>query len=378
MRLPCGKDTTFRPYILLLLLLVLLTLSGCGFKDIDKRFFAVVLGLDAPEGDPNGVRLSLKMAIPHSEPKSGQDKFQVFTQEARTVSEAISMIKSKIDKELDLGHIKVIVWGEELMKRGGLEKELDWVMRQRDLQGIAWVGIGRPTATEVLSLRTSYERYPGNALFLSFGNTGVESKKIVSQYSFSFFRDLVEPGTNAVMPIIEAQKDHFVIDKSGIVDKKGKLVMLLTPDETKLINFFNKKTDEMFLLVEQEHQSFSILSRDIKLKYHVLDDGEGGVRIAARFDILGVIQERHDHEPITDEQLPELEKLAERQIEQQLTKLLLKLQKNRLDPIGFGLRYRAARWDSYEQEVESWERLYPRAAFEVTAKCRLVDTGYIR
>lgn len=56
--------------------------------------------------------------------------------------------------------------------------------------------------------------------------------------------------------------------------------------------------------------------------------------------------------------------------------LLTKLQKNDIDPFGFGLRYRATRL-SREGLFEEWNRIYPEITFNVTMDINLKSTGAI-
>lgn len=48
---------------LILLLLLAMTITGCNFKDIDRRIFVVAIGIDPGEQDGT-FKVSLKLAIP--------------------------------------------------------------------------------------------------------------------------------------------------------------------------------------------------------------------------------------------------------------------------------------------------------------------------
>ncbi|MCK9860197.1 hypothetical protein CFI03_016575 [Paenibacillus sp. ATY16] len=75
---------------------VMLT-TGCvstSFKDIDKRFFVLAIGLDKEEVDGKDKYLvSLKLAIPSAKFEVGDMKSQIISQTSDTIPEALRMIR---------------------------------------------------------------------------------------------------------------------------------------------------------------------------------------------------------------------------------------------------------------------------------------------
>ena len=77
-------------------------------------------------------RFSFKIAIPSGDPKTGDKKSLLITQEATSIAEAIREVKSKVDKELDFGHCKGVMYGEAYA-RENIGKIQDWTVRRRDI-----------------------------------------------------------------------------------------------------------------------------------------------------------------------------------------------------------------------------------------------------
>jgi spore germination protein KC len=102
----------------LLILLSCLALSACGFKDIEKRFFVVSIGVDTAKDHTKKYLVSLKFAVPGPS-KDSPNEYQIVSQEANSISEAVRIIKTKVDKEIDFSHAKVIVFSESIVKRKG-------------------------------------------------------------------------------------------------------------------------------------------------------------------------------------------------------------------------------------------------------------------
>ncbi|MCM3764289.1 hypothetical protein [Neobacillus niacini] len=121
---------------IVVILVSILSLTGCGFKDIDKRLFAVTIGVDAAKDSSKKYLISLKFAIP-SASKEQPNQFTVVSQEADSMSEAIRAIKTKVDKEIDFSHNKAVIFSQEVAKGGGNAGIYYWLSRRRDIQQIA-------------------------------------------------------------------------------------------------------------------------------------------------------------------------------------------------------------------------------------------------
>jgi len=98
---------------------------------MDKRFFVLALGVDKSDDKGSKYRVSLKLAIPSSKIEPGQAKSQILTEEANNFPDAIRLLKSKVDKELDFGHTKMLIIGETLAKEDVTEC-VDFFVRRRD------------------------------------------------------------------------------------------------------------------------------------------------------------------------------------------------------------------------------------------------------
>ena len=72
--------------------------------------------------------------------------------------------------------------------------------------------------------------------------------------------------------------------------------------------------------------------------------------------------------------LDEYNKLASKEAKKQILTFLSTMQKNEVDPIGFGLRYQATHLDD-QNRVDEWNRIYPNLKFEVSVKVDIKDIG---
>ncbi|WP_274362961.1 Ger(x)C family spore germination protein [Paenibacillus thermotolerans] len=357
--------------VALSIVMVAAILGGCGFKDLDKRFFVVAIGID--KGEAKKLRVTIKLAIPSPNIKPGDESFQLITEEGNTISEAVRLMKSDVDKELDFGHLKMILLGKEIAGSSLIEIT-DWFVRRRDIQQVSYVAIADPTASEIIKIAPKSERLPGNALFLSFGREGTESSYIVTAYLFDLFRRLKETGKDPYLPIIKPKKETYEINQVAVYNKNEEKVVL-SPNETRIFNQLVRKNSRFEIRVNRSTPSFTLSVQDLKLKYTISTPPNKRPSVNLNVNIRGVAEEAGGD--LYDKEWSRLEKAAAKIVEESMTEVLKKLQKHDVDPVGFGLRYIATRHHG-QKDWEDWKKLYPDIVFNVKAKVNMEGTGLIK
>lgn len=359
-------------------IILLVTLTGCQFKDIDKRSFVLAIGIDLPE-DPkkrDQFEVTLKMAIPEGDPTQRSQDAIVITEVAESVPEAIRLIKSKIDKEPDFSHCKVMVYGESFA-RDNIIPMADWSARRRDIQLIMYVAVGKPSAKEVVNMQTKSERLPGNALILSLGTEGSESPFTTTVYSFDLHRRITEQGMDPMMPVVEVKKpDMLVIDKVALFDKT-KMVSILSPKETRMLNLLRNRNLRTSFHIVTGGGKFDYNLESSRPKYRIKTGKDGKAVIAYSLTGKAMIESNEEGTKMDDRRMREASKAASKQWEQDSMKLLKKIQSIGVDPFGWGLRYTSRHWNN-NTELKQWQQLYPEAEFQVKADVKIQYSGMIR
>jgi spore germination protein KC len=356
--------------ILLIITVMVFILTGCGFKDIDKRLFVVSVGIDPVKDNPKRVLVSLKFAVPIVE-KISNESF-IITQEGDTIAEAVRIMKSRVDKEIDFSHAKLIVYHEEVLKREIEPNLYYWFIRRRDFQEMSWVAIGRPTALEVLKTKPKSERLPSNSLFLAFGRDGTETAYIIPEYLFDFKKRFGEKGLDPLLPIIEGKKDLFDINKVALLDKK-RVKLELTPKETLILNLFLTESPKTVLKVQDGEGSFVIDTQAVKSKYKIITENQKDPVIKVDIRIDGRIEEAQFD--VKNRDLKKYEKAASKDMEKKIHAVLKKIQEENINPIGFGLHYRGRHTE--KDDWKTWQRLYPNIKFKINADINISDTGLV-
>lgn len=354
-----------------LLVILSILLSGCGFKDIDKRFFVVATGIDLSDDEEKPYRITLKLAVPSVNIDPGNSKSQVESINTASISEGIRMLKAQVDKEIDFGHCNVFLVGEALANKD-ITETVYWMSRRRDVQNIAVVGIGRPNAQKIISGQPQVERLPGNALNLFFSNDGTESSYTYEELLTDLFRRITEKGLDPVLPIVEVQKDNtYIINKIALMDKK-KVAIILEPSETQLFNQISGHLAQSNVYGSFRSNKYVVALNNISTKYAMGNESNPIVNMKIKQAIT--IEEVPPNETLVtlNSMIDELEKAYSEDV----SNLLVKIQKAGVDPYGFGLRYRA----NYhlEQFDEKWPGIYDQLRFEVSTKMKTRGTGLLR
>ncbi|MBM7694235.1 spore germination protein KC [Peribacillus deserti] len=357
---------------ILLFVCIAALLSGCNVRDVEKRAFVVALGVDKAK-EKDKLEISLKVSLPTGDPKAGIDKFSILTIKAESIAEAIRIAKSKIDKELDFGHTKVIMLGKALLKED-IKPIIYWAQRRRDIQMVSYIAVGQPDAKTVVSLQPKTERIPGSYLVNLFGKEGSNSPFVVSEYLFDLQRKISDFGWDPVLPLVEADKDNLVVEKAILMNDE-KMKTILSPDETRLYNVLaNQQIKASFTAMEHGKIKYTFNEEHSRAKYHI--SGGRNPSISYNVKMSGVLEEDRVEGYFTKEKSEDAARIIEHELNQKMESLLRKFQQNRVDPVGFGLRYQATH--SKKDEHEDWLKMYPRLKFKVKSKVDIESTGIIK
>jgi spore germination protein KC len=349
---------------------VFLLLSGCGFKDIEKRYFVVTIGIDPAKSPQNDYRISLKFAIPSAEKKPNE--FKIISQEADTMAEAVRIIKTKVGREIDFSHAKVVLISNKVAEKKIAPHIYYWLTRRRDIQEIAWIALAKPSASEVMKVKPKAEQVPTNTIFLTLGGEGTENPYVISEYLFDIKKRFTERGLDPFMPIIEAKKDYLEVNTVGLFNKK-KLIVSLTPEETKMLNFFLQKESKGAIKIKGGGKYFLIDTQKTSGSYSIDTSNQKHPIITVKIKVKGRIEESMFK--ISNHYLSDYEKISEKELNKDFKKMLMKLQKAKVDPIGFGLHYRARHFQN--SDWQTWQRLYPSVTFQVKTNVQIEDTGLV-
>jgi len=363
-----------RPFLATVLALSLILQSGCGFKDIDKRIFVLSIGIDHTDNEKKPYKVILKLAVPSRSLKESGTKYTYLTKESESFASAIRLLKTHVDKELDFGHAKVIVLGEKILHHD-LADITDFFLRRRDIQTIAWLAIGTPTAESVLKAEPASEMASSHALFNLFDQTGVESSYITSTYLFDFHRKMLETGIDPVLPVLKSsKKKKKIIVNSTALLTKNRAPIKLSPQETKLYNLMTNNVQKLDIIVKKDKLLYTVSIDTAKTNFKIITKPKHKPVLKLDVTMKGIIEESNQH--MNPKKLDTYSKYTSKKVEKQITALLTRFQENGADPLGLGVRYKATHLHTRDTYKE-WKKLYSEISFDVNVKISIMSTGII-
>lgn len=352
--------------------IILMLASGCDFKDIDRRRFIVAIGLELGS-DKNKIKVSCKSALPFEKGAAAPEKkYVLYTAETDSISEALRIIKTKAAFEPDYGHMKMVILSQEFAEKHGLKDTVDFFVRRRDMQNIAWFAIGRPSIKEFLDFQPEGEMIAGNYLFLKFGQ-GVESPYAYKKTTAEMYTDIMTSGFTPTCPIVRVEKPFFVLENTAIFSK-DKIAMELTRDETMIFNILDDQINDAYIKIYPKDNetpvgiSLNRISRKIDI---VLE--EDGVVCNVEVKGGGVIEETY----LNDHDLKMFGELTSKEIKKNVEGLLNKLKEKNLDPLLIQKKYWMKKRDYNFSEAWLID-IYPKMKFKVNVDVDVNTTGSLK
>lgn len=349
------------------LLLICICLGGCSFKDIDKRFFVVAMGVDWTGKEDKPYLVTLRLAIPTSKVGEGLAESQIEYQEAKSIAEAVRNLKAHVDKELDFGHCRMFLFGASLTKES-LEEPLNWLTRRRDIQLISYTAVAEPNARKLLEANPTTERLAGNSFFLTFGKEGTVSPYTVTELLFDTFRRFNEKGLDPYFPIISFDGDSYVVEHLALLNKKNQCIVL-NPQETQLYNMSANEFSKAGITITYNGKPLSFYVARVKKHISVTKDATPVVKL--KLNLIGMIEQGTLRLDIHKVQ-PQLEQHVNQTVED----LLYKIRDAKVDPYGFGLHYLGQHFGK-EKDWAYWQSVYPEVKFEVETHVTIESTGLV-
>ncbi|QHW30613.1 Ger(x)C family spore germination protein [Paenibacillus rhizovicinus] len=354
------------------LLLIPIATGACGFKDIDKRFFVVSMGIDPADKGAKGFKITLRLAVPSPKNEPGSSMSKIVSIQAESIAEGVRLLKAHVDKELDFGHCKLFLLGKGIVEKD-YKPTLNWLSRRRDVQSIAFMAVGQPDAQSILQIEPTTERYPGNTLFLMFGNDATQSSYLSSVFLFDFIRRFEEKGINPVLPVIRGEKNGYAITQLGLFDDT-KLLVTLNPGETETFNQIKNQNRKSTVSMKMNGIPL-VINVDHIDSHFKLSKVNNEYVLKQTLKVSGLFEEAPLG--IYNEDWKKLEALFNKQISGEIEKLLKKFQQAGVDPMGFGLRYRATHAGS-PQTYKDWLKIYPNLKFDVKVQTKIDGVGLVK
>lgn len=328
------------------------------------------IGIDSSEVKDKKYSVILKISMSKGDPKVIGSDFLMLQVNCNSISEGLDLLRAMSDKKLEYGHVKVLLFGEEVARKD-ISLAVDYFMRRPDIQKIAYLGVGKPNAYELLRFKPKEEAVAGSYFFYAFERSRMQSPFVYAVPLYDASRRITTPGLDLTIPVMAYVHDDLQINQIALFDKK-KLKVELASDESKLLKLLIAGVHNDTLTLKTKDGVFSVTTEDGESDYK-LAIGQGKAKAFFSIKMKGALIERMDDSGVITEDIKKtLEQKAEEQLQKNVLQLLIKLKEEGLDPLGFGLRYRSRHWD-HSNEVKSWSAIYPELEFQVKVQYKIKE-----
>lgn len=383
---------------ILFFVVICLSLTGCYDKtELDNLAYVIGIGLDVGEAqngedddsDGENLNITYQIAIPvkiaGENNSSGKETYTTYTVSASSLFMGNSIVNAMASKEINLSHINIILYSEEIAKKG-LSGHINGLLSNTDIRPKTPVAICRGKASDFFNqitpvLETNPARY--YSLILSSFNYTDESigSELISFYSNA---QSIDREASTVIGEISSEelnnsdsdenKDKAVF-KGLAVFKAGTMIGEIPPKITDAHLLLTNALKRGNVTVKDPEDENSIATATIrqytptKINVDVKDK-------VPKVDITLFINAHLEASNSTTDYLnPENKQKLKKAIEEKVTsniyEYLNEIKKLDSDIVGIGkyAKVKCLTWKDYEDL--NWQEIFKNSEFNVNVKVDL-------
>ncbi|MGE5485221.1 MAG: Ger(x)C family spore germination protein [Ignavibacteriales bacterium] len=377
--------------LIALLSALLVGCAGCwGSRDIEERAFVLMLGLDTSE---EGVRVSAQVAVNERMAGAGAggggdgggggggggggEAVIVVHHDSESTSAGVNLLQDSTAHPVYLGHLKVVVVGQEFARQRGISEAIETLLRDPEVRGRVWIVQAGGRAEDLLRAKPKAERIPA-AFIENLLDVGLTAGHAPDSRLTSVAVRLDTPGYNVLLPILRVEEDSMEITGASVFRGDRAVSEIDHPliHDYSLITgapavgvysapsprgngrlyaeIMNPRTR---VSVKREAGEVVIRLRIIAEAEALEDTGHGGGGAPAWADVSG--------------RIPRVERALGDEIARRVTDLIRKVQEESgADVFGFVRHAGSLKFQDGE-----WDEVFPRAKVQVEATVRLRRFG---
>ncbi|HHV61795.1 MAG TPA: Ger(x)C family spore germination protein [Firmicutes bacterium] len=419
-----SRAAMHRPGVRLLVLcslvfLLLVTLSGCwDVAEIDHRAFITSVGVDMAGDDK--VEVIARSPIPRSVAGGGTmgggggggPTFVLYSAKGSTVAQAMGALGEVTDKSIDLGHLREIIIGEELARRG-VGQILDDIFRTSLADATAIILVSKGKARDLMGISPPVEVFPVAYVERYLHKDGLDVAtsarvEVWNAYSMAWTpsRELFLPRIigfrgkppkggqgggggdgggqgGAKTPQSPKSQDRLVISGFGIF-RDNKLVGWLERNDATAFVWTMGLGKGGYVVVDISDKvpgkKATIMMTYVRVAKRVRKEGDN-YRISLAFKVTGNLQGTEGtHLVVKGRRGHEIHKLikerTEKKIELMVKSMIHKLQRDlKTDAVSFGELVRRA----YPREwsAKAWDDIFPGVKVDVKVSASITELNVL-
>lgn len=377
-------------FLIFIILFLAIILTACwDLRDIDERAIIIALGIDFEEipGINNFeytqmIRLTAQIAISQQlgggageAPGMGEESVSNVTVIGRNISMALANLQQRLQSEIFLGHIRVVVVSEDVA-REGLGKYINFFNNNTEFRRLSYLIISENKAENLLNTYPKTSTIQG--MFLMRLIEDELKRGTMPDISFiEFVIRLFNKGRDPITIMINSYEE--VIKYSGLAVFRGdRMVGKLNKEEGwNFIQLTEKRIGgiEVVRDVYEEigHVTILFTNNDVSIK--PVRENENFL-FKVNINLEGKIMSQETYIDYSNKILfNELERRVSNEVKREMESLYYKVQQQySSDIFGFGELVRAylpSEWN----KVENWQKEFKKAKLEIDINMNIRRVG---
>jgi spore germination protein KC len=377
------------------IIILSVNLTGCwGAKEPSQISVVTALGIDKKDEKYMVTAQILNPGSITSKQNAEGTPVTTYRMEGRTIDEAVRRLTLEVPRNTFLGHLRLLVFGEELA-REGVGKTLDYLLRNTEIRSDFYITVVKgEQATEALNILTPLERIPANKIFFSLEVSEKIWAATATVKLFEFIERLEAEGAEPILTSI------FVTGNSDIgmnnenienVDvptniqigpvaafKGDKLVGWLNDPQSTLVNILQGDSKGFLIIVPWEDPNEFVNLSAEKLKRKIsIEEVMGKPRIKVDIKIKASITEAMGIIPIDKPTtVTHIEEKTEEYLKLRFSKSTSEIQTQyQTDIFGFGEVIKNSRLDLWKKISKDWSSMITTIPVEYNVDVEVTETG---
>jgi Ger(x)C family germination protein len=364
---------------LICLFVTMVFLTGCIDKrNIEDVSLVLLVGIDLDEN--NDLLISASSPVFNKEATVKEEFYQVKAMTLRQSRDEFDKVFSALPSA---AKTQVIMIGKRVLEHEDWFPLLDVFYRDARNTVNATVVMVDGTVYDIVSyLPKNKPRLP--MYMTKLIRTVYYSNLTVKTSLQELRRQMIEKGITASITQMQ-KKEEVVITGTALLDQKGKHVLSIDGEETKLLHILQNKTQGVFSFTLThpvkaasnmfKPGAFSFSASGISAKTKV-SHKDGKLKFDIEINMTAVLTDRHFKIDVRQE-APRLEREIAEILKSRFERLIGKARAAKIDPFGYGLYARAFAYDEWKKVQDRWGDAFSEADVNVNVKIKIGAMGPI-
>lgn len=300
----------------------------------------------------------------------------VIMAEGETAKGTKIMLNRQSQKPLEYGQIRVLLFSEELAKRG-LETYVDSMYRDPAVGNRILLSVVEGEAGELLKSNLGAGEQAG--VFLSdLIRQNMESNTIPAMNMHEFLFSLYNDGRDPFLPMLKKRGEEIGVSGTALFagDRLQTKLDLKDSFYLKLITTPAREANQQFQFEHEGHTNYIVIEKIYSNLIKTVDKSGVSPLFSFLIKVDGeIIDYTGDMNLDEDETIGKIERSIEETIATRIKTLLDQFRDDGIDPVGIGELYRSTTRD---WKPEQWKNeLYQSSEFEVSVELDIIQSGAV-